>query len=938
MYANKNQYHFGAITAALAVAACLAWTLPLWGQASSRSSAVTRRAAPTRSAPSRATAAVPRAAAPRVSAPRPSASRPSTSSVVRSAPRISRTVPQISRSTPRITRPTPQITRPTPQASRPAPQISRPAPQISRPAPQVSRTPSLNLQTRVPSTSPSTSRNPVIYRRLPPMTGSRVETPEPSRSQVPSSSSGSSSFQAPARLGNVVPRLNPNIGPSLTPNIGPQLNPNIGPQLPDITPELSPNASLTPRVSPQLSQSIGGRIPQSTSSAKNSAGFRDGTSTTIINRPPSRGEPAERIYSSVRSRQTGTSASSRGAAEVVTGRSTQGRDRTSYIIGGPTTTPSQESRAGGTDRTPPDRSTSQSESLLGRLRESQRRYPTGKAPQTGAAGPIRPNTADDQAPAREPEALARRDALLRQRISDRRTDAGVVDQMPSIVDAAERVRVAGREVENSRPGLATRLDDYARRTDRPLKGDAQRFLDERVQRRPQIVYRDRPDLVRSSPRNVYVYRDSFDRLCERIIWPQYYYPVYYSYGPYLGFRHVYPYYHRKYVFVSLGGYWPTSYSYLRYYWYGYHPYTWYGYYPVPRQITSDTYNYYTYNYYTDYADNYADTGYYSNDTGRSDLPYGVSAETYAKVQQRVAEQQQAQGPSAQTQVDTLFDGGVTDFEAGNYDAAAAQFGAAMELAPNDMILPYAYAQSLFASERYDDAAQVLREALSDISPSEEGVFYPRGLYADDDVLFAQVEELLDQVETYSFDADIQLLLGYNLLGIGETEYARGPLERAAQDTQNARAAEVLLDLVEKLEAAAVSNGAAAAAPVETYESAAGAVDSGPTAVSTPVRPEREADTNELIETPAPAEGEGVTPSRPAPTEPDANSEPETLGIGTGAFRPDSAGSVQGKPAERDAAAAGLIGRTATPAMIGLVAAAAFCLVHADLLRHRRWPS
>jgi len=47
---------------------------------------------------------------------------------------------------------------------------------------------------------------------------------------------------------------------------------------------------------------------------------------------------------------------------------------------------------------------------------------------------------------------------------------------------------------------------------------------------------------------------------------------------------------------------------------------------------------------------------------------------------------------------------------------------------------------------------------------------------------------------------LQLLLGYHLLGIGETEQAMGPLEQAIQDPKNAKAAAVLLDLAKKIQA------------------------------------------------------------------------------------------------------------------------------------------
>ena len=168
----------------------------------------------------------------------------------------------------------------------------------------------------------------------------------------------------------------------------------------------------------------------------------------------------------------------------------------------------------------------------------------------------------------------------------------------SRVSLAGQERVVGTELRD-RTALDSRLRDYSRRPSAtrslssPLRHDPVSRL-----RRPHIVYHDRPHLIQHAPHHVYTYYDRHHRMCHRIIWPRYHYPVYYSWGPHATFGCVYPYYHRKYVFVSLGGYWPFGYSYLRYYWYGWHPYAWYGYYPVPREATYDTYNYYTYNYYT----------------------------------------------------------------------------------------------------------------------------------------------------------------------------------------------------------------------------------------------------------------------------------------------------------------------------------------------------
>jgi tetratricopeptide (TPR) repeat protein len=308
-----------------------------------------------------------------------------------------------------------------------------------------------------------------------------------------------------------------------------------------------------------------------------------------------------------------------------------------------------------------------------------------------------------------------------------------------------------------------------------------------------VAYEEGRDIIKNyhHRRNTHIYRDYHGRLCHRITWPRYHFPVYYSYGPRISFRYFYPYYHRKYVFVSIGGYWPVSYRYVRYYWYGYHPYEWYGYYPVPYEVQNDTYNYYTYNYY-----NTGDSGTTVANVVPGTLP-PVDENTFADVRERLA-QQQAQEPEPATLADTYFEQAVKAFENGEYDSAAELFAKAMELASEDIILPYAYAQALFAAEHYSDAVDVLRLALEKVEPEDEGVFYPRGLYPDDEILFAQVKQLAEKAELNSVNYDLQLLLGYQLLGIGEFDQAVGPLEQARQDLRNNQAVEILFELLESI--------------------------------------------------------------------------------------------------------------------------------------------
>ena len=62
---------------------------------------------------------------------------------------------------------------------------------------------------------------------------------------------------------------------------------------------------------------------------------------------------------------------------------------------------------------------------------------------------------------------------------------------------------------------------------------------------------------------------------------------------------------------------------------------------------------------------------------------------------------------------------------GFYEIAVEKFAQAMALAPDDMVLPFAYCQALLAAEQYTQAAEVLRAALLMVNPEKEGVFYPR---------------------------------------------------------------------------------------------------------------------------------------------------------------------------------------------------------------------
>ncbi len=264
--------------------------------------------------------------------------------------------------------------------------------------------------------------------------------------------------------------------------------------------------------------------------------------------------------------------------------------------------------------------------------------------------------------------------------------------------------------------------------------------------------------------------------------PYYYSSVYYG-SPSYGISYYYPNYHRKYVFVSIGGYWPHSYRYRRYYWYGCHPHYWYGsrvIYEPSRNVTYNTYNYYN-----------------TDTTG-----YGFSSSSQPYYTLGNPKEDPVDEPQFQTAADLCFDHAVTLFAAGSYDVAVEQFREAVTLSPDDVILPFTYSQALFAEGDYAHAASVLRTAMLNIPEDELTIYYPRGLYEDEKVLTGQIDQLRIAVDKEPFASDYQLLLGYQYLGLGDLEKAHMPLMQAAKDPANEIAAGKLLELAAQLEAEA----------------------------------------------------------------------------------------------------------------------------------------
>jgi tetratricopeptide (TPR) repeat protein len=272
--------------------------------------------------------------------------------------------------------------------------------------------------------------------------------------------------------------------------------------------------------------------------------------------------------------------------------------------------------------------------------------------------------------------------------------------------------------------------------------------------------------------------------CGNVIWAPYH--------SYWGFSYYYPHYHRKYVFVSIGGYWPTSYRYRRYYWYGCHPHYWYGTHIIAEEpVVYNTYN--TYNYYNTPSTT-TTTNIYDNPplTQTTDVVDVIDA------------------PSDENIVDICFAHGVKVFAEGNYTEAIERFRRAVQMDPQDVILPFTYSQALFANGDYAMAASVLRGAIANVPEDELTIYYPRGLYEDEKVLTDQIQCLEQAIAGEPFTADFQLLLGYQYLGLDQLDQARGPLTVAAKDVANHDAAMKLLELADRLEAEKANAAAEAA--------------------------------------------------------------------------------------------------------------------------------
>ena len=114
---------------------------------------------------------------------------------------------------------------------------------------------------------------------------------------------------------------------------------------------------------------------------------------------------------------------------------------------------------------------------------------------------------------------------------------------------------------------------------------------------------------------------------------------------------------------------------------------------------------------------------------------------------------------------------------------------AVKLMPNNSVLRFTYAQTLFAGEQYPAAAIAVRSTLEKMAATgKQDVFYPMKLYPDEATLNGQIDKLIAAINAQPARANLKLLLGYELLGVGRVDEAIKYLQDAAQDRVNEKAA------------------------------------------------------------------------------------------------------------------------------------------------------
>ena len=241
-----------------------------------------------------------------------------------------------------------------------------------------------------------------------------------------------------------------------------------------------------------------------------------------------------------------------------------------------------------------------------------------------------------------------------------------------------------------------------------------------------------------------------------------YYSRGYRYGRHYGRRH---YRHGFYFYIGIPyGYYSYGYPYSRYYYYGE---------PYPRY------------YYPNRSYTYSPSYYYYDDKDSDDKKYQPD------------KADQSDEPVETEKTDPYVEKVANAFAAGDYVRAVGLSKQAIAAEPESFVLPFIHSQSLFAAGRYNDSAYELRKALDKAGTERKGVYFSPGLYPDKSVLDSQIAELKTAADSDLYNYDLQLLLGYQLLGVEKYDQAMNALEQAEKDSRNRAPARLLIAVLEQ---------------------------------------------------------------------------------------------------------------------------------------------
>jgi len=140
---------------------------------------------------------------------------------------------------------------------------------------------------------------------------------------------------------------------------------------------------------------------------------------------------------------------------------------------------------------------------------------------------------------------------------------------------------------------------------------------------------------------------------------------------------------------------------------------------------------------------------------------------------------------------TLFDQGLAEFKAGNYQQALPQFDAALRQLPHDSVVHEVRALDLFALGQYQQAAASLNALLA-AAPGMDWTTMA-GLYGDVDEYTQQFRALEQHSKSNPKDAPAAFVLAYHYLVTGHQEAAVNVLKTVVREQPKDVIAKRMLD-------------------------------------------------------------------------------------------------------------------------------------------------